>query len=96
MKDLSQCKFENSKYRAVLSDIIALESSRVHLDTPFFLPRYNDIKQLLDEVEHDIVTYQNRGLCYQTSVLIIHDIMRKPNSIIVLLYVFKQFANENF
>ncbi len=46
-----------------------------------------DIKQLLDKVEHDIVNYQNRGLC-----LIIQDIMRKPNSIIVLLYVFKQFA----
>ena len=23
-----------------------------------------DIKQLLDEVEHDIMDYQNRGLCY--------------------------------
>ena len=23
-----------------------------------------DIKQLLDEVEHDIMSYQNRGLCY--------------------------------
>ena len=23
------------------------------------------IKQLLDEVEHDIMNYQNRGLCYQ-------------------------------
>ena len=22
------------------------------------------IKQLLDEVEHDIMSYQNRGLCY--------------------------------
>ena len=22
------------------------------------------IKQLLDEVEHDIMNYQNRGLCY--------------------------------
>ena len=50
-------------------------------------------KQLLDEVEHDIMNYQNRGLCYlpkptQTSVLIIHDIMRKPCSIIVLLNIF--------
>ena len=73
-------------------------------------------KQLLDEVEHDITNYQNRGLCYhrllitnrglcyhrpvlshdllsqimltQTSVLIIRDIMRKPNSIDVLLYIF--------
>ena len=26
------------------------------------LPKYN--KQLLDEVEHDIMNYQNRGLCY--------------------------------
>ena len=25
---------------------------------------YADIKQLLDEVEHDIMNYQNRGLCY--------------------------------
>ncbi len=24
-----------------------------------------DNKQLLDEVEHDIVSYQNRGLCYE-------------------------------
>ena len=23
-----------------------------------------NIKQLLDEVEHDIANYQNRGLCY--------------------------------
>ena len=23
-----------------------------------------DIKQLLDEVEHNIMNYQNRGLCY--------------------------------
>ena len=55
--------------------------------------------QLLDEVEHDIMNYQNRGLCYlpkpkaetdntDTRFLIIHDIMRKSNSIIVLLYIF--------
>ena len=44
-----------------------------------------DNKQLLDEVEHDILNYQNRGLCYRHEVLIIHDIMRKLNSIIVLL-----------
>ena len=25
--------------------------------------RPSDIKQLLDEVEHDIMNYQNRGLC---------------------------------
>ena len=57
----------------------------------------SNIKQLLDEVEHDIINYQNRGLCYRHEVLImcyrhevliIHDIMRKPNSIIVLLYIF--------
>ena len=53
----------------------------------------SNIKQLLDEVEHDVMNYQNRGLCYlpkpkaeadnRHEVLIIHDIMRKPNSIIV-------------
>ena len=36
-----------------------------------------DKKQLLDEVEHDIMNYQNQGLCY----------LRKPSSIIVLLYI---------
>ena len=60
------------------------------------------IKQLLDEVEHDIMNYQNRGLCYlpkpkaeaeyrirfSHDIMIIHDIMRKPNSIIVLLHIF--------
>ena len=25
---------------------------------------FTNIKQLLDEVEHDIMNYQNRGLCY--------------------------------
>ena len=33
----------------------------MHCDIP--LKTY-DNKQLLDEVEHDIVNYQNRGLCY--------------------------------
>ena len=29
-----------------------------------FLKRRENNKQLLDEVEHDIMNYQNRGLCY--------------------------------
>ena len=29
-----------------------------------FKPSHGNIKQLLDEVEHDIMNYQNRGLCY--------------------------------
>ena len=31
---------------------------------PLFLRYNNYIKQLVDEVEHDIMNYQNRGLCY--------------------------------
>ena len=49
-------------------------------------------KQLLDEVEHDIMNYQTLtsvlSIITQTSVLIIHDIMQKTNSIIVLSYIF--------
>ena len=30
----------------------------------------NDNKQLLDEVEHDIMNYQNRGLCYRLRQII--------------------------
>ena len=63
------------------------------MQAPFVVNSIN--KQLLDEVEHDIMNYQNRGLCYlpkpdtdRHEVLIIHDIMRKPDSIIVLLYIF--------
>ena len=26
---------------------------------------FGDTEQLLDEVEHDIMNYQNRGLCYR-------------------------------
>ena len=52
----------------------------------FDFTRSEHNKQLLDGVEHDIMNYQNRGLCY---LLIIHDIMRKPNSIIVLLHIFQ-------
>ena len=56
------------------------------LCTFVFKKRLTFNKQLLDEVEYDIMNYRNRGLCYE--VLIIHDIMRKPNSMIVLLYIF--------
>ena len=31
---------------------------------PFLEVVGSDIKQLLDEVEHDIMNYQSRGLCY--------------------------------
>ena len=51
----------------------------------------------MNEVEHDIENYFRRGLCYlqsrrlrwitQAEALIILDIMRKPNSIIVFLYI---------
>ena len=57
------------------------------LYTPDIHKKVVDIKQLLDEVEHDIM-----NLISKTEVcviaLIIHNIMRKPNSIIVLLYIF--------
>ena len=46
----------------------------------------------LGEVGHDIMNYQCQGLrlrqITQTRGLIIHYIMRKPNSIIVLFYIF--------
>ena len=32
--------------------------------TMIFNKTNNNNKQLLDEVEHDIMNYQNRGLCY--------------------------------
>ena len=35
---------------------------RAKYETLHILKTY--IKQLLDEVEHDIMNYQNRGMCY--------------------------------
>ena len=56
---------------------------------------YLFIKHVLDEIEHDIMNYQNQGLCYllkpkadNTDRRFFYDIMQKPNSIIVLLYIF--------
>ena len=60
----------------ITHDGLANQNSRIALSND---PVLNN-KQLLDEVEHDIMNYQNRG--------IIHDIIRKPNSKIVLLYIF--------
>ena len=42
-------------------------------------------KQLLDKAEHDIKNYSNPGQCYLPNPII--DAMRKPNPIIVLLYI---------
>ena len=38
---------------------------------------------------------QRLGQLTQTQGLIIHDIMQKQNSVIVLLYIFKQSAKED-
>ena len=60
------------------------------------------IKQLLNEVEHDIENYQGRGCVIHrsrrlthTEALIILDIMRKPSSIIVLLCIQNQKTKNN-
>ena len=39
-------------------------SSRNRHILNFRVMAVRDNKQLLDEVEHDIMNYQNRGLCY--------------------------------
>ena len=67
---------------------------------------FGDIKQLLDEVEHDSENYQGRGLCYLPKPKAEADntnrgldnfaIMRKPNPIIVLLYNYKCTSVETF
>ena len=44
-----------------------LAEQMASLTIHYFLHQYDIsicIKQLLDEVEHDIMNYQNRGLCY--------------------------------
>ena len=61
----------------------------------------NNKQLLLNEVEHDIESYQGRGLCYQFVItqtdeaLVILDIMRKPNAIIVLLCIQKEKKQRN-
>ena len=58
----------------------------------------NNIKELLDEVEHDIMNYQNLGLCYLPKPKAEADntdlnfdnswYHAQPHPIIVLLYIF--------
>ena len=52
-----QCRFVMNQHR--------LKKTRCKFYTrPWTRCNYVDIKQLLDEVEHDIMNYQSRGLCY--------------------------------
>ena len=49
------------------------------------LPENN--KQLLDEVEHDIMNYQSRGMSFLPKLKAEADITQNPNLVIVLLYI---------
>ena len=44
-------------------DLIA-NGEKTEVSVELFLEIMADNKQLLDEVEHDIMNYQNQGLCY--------------------------------
>ena len=44
-----------------LNNVCNFKYFGIHLSSDF---TWTDNKQLLDEVEHDIMNYQNRGLCY--------------------------------
>ena len=71
--------FKTTETRAILDIRRQVE----FVEVPALFARFYCITiQLLDEVEYDI-------LCYQDRCLIIQDVMRKPNSIIVLLYSYK-------
>ena len=62
--------FLQQRYKNLHVDVLSLASvNRINAretmpDSLFDLNRLSVIKQLLDEVEHDIMNYQNRGLCY--------------------------------
>ena len=62
--------FLQQHYKNLHVDLLSLASvNRINAretmpDILFDLNRLSVIKQLLDEVEHDIMDYQNRGLCY--------------------------------
>ena len=49
------------------------------------LPENN--KQLLDEVEHDIMNYQSRGMSFLPKLKAEADITPNPHLVIVLLYI---------
>ena len=49
------------------------------------LPENN--KQLLDEVEHDIMNYHSRGMSFLPKLKAEVDITQNPNLVIVLLYI---------
>ena len=57
-------KQRTSKIYYFIQQIVTL-SKYGHIAVDICHPYVTYIKQLWDEVEHDIVNYQNRGLCYE-------------------------------
>ena len=51
-------------FAALIGDEDYIEASNILSKLYMFFSLLNINKQLLDEVEHDIMNYQNRGLCY--------------------------------
>ena len=51
-------KHKYQRFLILVQSFSACTFSRIYALT------VSDTKQLLDEVEHDIMNYQNRGLCY--------------------------------
>lgn len=77
--------------KILVSDLLVWQRQFLHVVRTLknLVVFYPYTKQLLDEVEHDIMNYQPWGLNYQitpTQGLIILAIMRKLNSIIALSY----------
>ena len=52
------------RYRSVIVNIVFIPLFVNRSDTSQFELSWTDTKQLLDDVEHDIMNYQNRGLCF--------------------------------
>ena len=58
--------------QVLLVIVCILQTKQLMVNKPIRVKRWKQIalkvllviKQLLDEVEHDIMNYQNRGLCY--------------------------------
>ena len=58
--------YRNVKWKKVRISVVRKVNNTIHRKNryPADSVVYVVIKQLLDEVEHDIMNYQNRGLCY--------------------------------
>ena len=61
---IHRIRVDFSRIRKEIEKSCGFKTIRIRVDGTSVVSTHHVNKQLLDEVEHDMMNYQNRGLCY--------------------------------